>query len=292
MDQIVPMNETILEGEETPNSPVLKALNLLSHVARCEQPVMLADLSRALQLPKPTSYRLATMLEQAGYVRKDPLSLRYSIGPKFEDIALSGLRNVGSSSGRRALMDALAKTVGARINFVVMRGTALLNVAWVESSSAIRVDLDPDMPVPVHCSASGKLLLAYARKDVCDRFLSAAPFHANTRHSLTSARRLKQEFAQIRARGYAQDHEELLIGVNCLAVPVRGSNGEVVAGLALMAPVAILPLAAARSYLPQLRACADAIAVQSRSDAAAPDASSALPPRKVRAAGTRGARRP
>src|SRR5207253_1439535 len=103
-------------------------------------------------------------------------TLRYSIGPRFEDIALSGLRNGSAGMGRRALMDALAKRAGARVNFVVMRGTELLNVSWVESTSAIRVDIHPDLQVPIQCSASGKLLLAYAKEEVLQRFLKTAPF--------------------------------------------------------------------------------------------------------------------
>lgn len=246
--------------ESLERSPVLKALRLLSHVAHCGEPIMLAELSRALRLPKPTSYRLALMLERAGYVRKDPLTLRYSIGPKFEDIALSGLRNGGAASGRRVLMDALAKRAGARVNFVVMRGGELLNIAWVESSSAIRVDIRPDLQVPVQCSASGKLLLTYAKDELRERFLRSAPFRGSTANSITTAQALRQEFARIRRQGYAEDNEELIDGVNCLAVPVRNAAGEVVAGLALMAPVAVLPLAAARRFLPDLRACAAAIA--------------------------------
>ena len=247
-------------------SPVIKALRLLSYVATCGQPVMLADLSRAVRLPKPTSHRLALMLERAGYVRKDPLTLRYSIGPKFEDLALSGLRNGGAADGRRLHMDALARRVGARVNFAVMRAGELLFVTWVESSSAIRVDINPDLEIPLHCSASGKLLLAYAKDEVRERFLRSAPFRANTPNSITTARRLRLEFARIRGQDYSEDREELIPGVNCLAVPVRNAQGEVVAGIAIMAPVAMLPLAAARAFLPELRACADAIAADMTHD--------------------------
>ena len=264
MVQSIPMNETLADRSETEKSPVLKALKLLSHVAQCHEPVMLADLSRAVHLPKPTSYRLASMLERAGYMRKDPLTLRYSIGPKFEDLALSGLRNGGAGAGRRFLMDSLARRVGARVNFVVMRAGELLNIAWVESTSAIRVDINPDLQVPVQCSASGKLLLAYAQDEVRERFLRAAPFKGTTPNSITSAQRLRREFARILSREYSEDREELIQGVNCLAVPVRNGGGEVVAGLALMAPVAVLPLAQARAFLPELRACADAIAADMR----------------------------
>ena len=277
------MNETTEIGPEADKSPVLKALRLLSHVAQCHEPPMLADLSRAVRLPKPTSYRLASMLERAGYMRKDPLTLRYSIGPKFEDIALSGLRNGGAGAGRRFLMDSLARRVGARVNFVVMRAGELLNIAWVESTSAIRVDINPDLQVPVQCSASGKLLLAYAKDEVRERFLRTAPFRASTPASITTARALKEEFGRIRNRGYSEDREELIQGVNCLAVPVRNGAHEVVAGLALMAPVAVLPLTQARAFLPELHACAEAIAQEMMlAGSTKPAARRASAPRKAR----------
>ena len=277
------MDETVGKSPPVDKSPVLKALSLLSHVAQCHEPLMLADLSRAVRLPKPTSYRLASMLERAGYMRKDPLTLRYSIGPKFEDIALSGLRNGGAGASRRFLMDGLAKRAGARVNFVVMRGSELLNVAWVESTSAIRVDINPDLQVPVQCSASGKLLLAYAKDEVRERFLRTAPFRASTPASITTARALKEEFGRIRNRGYSEDREELIQGVNCLAVPVRNGAHEVVAGLALMAPVAVLPLSQARAFLPELHACAEAIAQEMMlSGSTKPAAGRASAPRKAR----------
>ena len=241
------------------NSPVLKALKLFAYVAQAADPPMLAELSRAIDLPKPTSYRLATILEGAGYIYKDPRTLRYSVGPKFEDVALSCLRNGGAGGARRLAMEDLARRLGSRVNFVVLRAGELAFVEWVDSTSALRVDLRPETPVPIHCSASGKLLMAHASDDLRARFLKSAPFRAHTRQTITTSRALKQEFDRIRAQGYGEDDQEFITGVNCLAVPVRNDAGEVVAALATMAPVASLPLAKAREHLPELHRCAEEI---------------------------------
>jgi len=256
------MNETPVGGAEFGNSPVLKALKLFAYVAQASERPMLAELSRAVALPKPTSYRLALMLEAAGYLHKDPQTLRYSVGPKFEDVALSGLRNGGAGGARRLIMEGLAKRLGARVNFVVLRAGELAFVEWVDSTSALRVDLKPETPVPIHCSASGKLLMAYAPHELRQRFLKSAPFRAYTKSTIVTARALEQEFERIRSKAYGEDDQEFIRGVNCLAVPVRNASGDVVAGLAMMAPVASLPLAAAREYLPDLHRCADAIATE------------------------------
>lgn len=255
----VSVNRTREDGADLLNSPVLKALKVFSYVARASEPPMLAELSRAVALPKPTSYRLALMLENAGYLYKDPHTLRYSVGPEFEDVALSGLRNGGANGARRLVMEGLAKRLRSRVNFVVMRAGELAFVEWVESTSALRVELKPETRVPVHCSASGKLLMAHASEALRRRFLKSAPFRAYTKRTLVTARALEQEFERIREQGYGEDDQEFIPGVNCLAVAVRNDRDEVVAALATMAPAASLPLDEARKHLPDLRRCADAI---------------------------------
>jgi IclR family transcriptional regulator, acetate operon repressor len=244
------------------NSPVLKALRLLIHLARQSESVSLADLSRALDLPKPTSHRLALMLSDLGFVQKDPVALRYSLGPIFEELALAALRNSVSSTARRLLMDELSQRLGVRTNLTVLKAGKLLYVEWVESSSVLRVDLKPGAQVPVHCSASGKLLMAFAPEDLRARFLKSGAFEAYTKSTITTAKALEHELVIIQRRGYAEDNQEFLSGVCCLAVPVRNRNGEVVAGLAVMAPEASMPIAKARKHLPAILQCAEAISKQ------------------------------
>lgn len=241
------------------NSPVRKALLLLDHLARSPRSVSLAELSRALDLPKATSHRLALMLAELGFVQKDPISARYTIGPGFEDIALNALRNGAGSSPRRSLMDGLSERLGVRTNFVVLKAGKLLYVEWVESTSTLRVDVRPGTQIPVHCSASGKLLMAFAPESLRERFLKTAPFQAYTKNTITTARALARELDAIRRRGYAEDDQEFIPGVCCLAVPVRDHSGEVVAGLAVMAPEVTFPLSKARQHLTDIRECAQAI---------------------------------
>lgn len=156
-------------------------------------------------------------------------------------------------------MDQLCERLGVRVNFCVLKSGKLTFVEWVDSSSPVRIDLKPGVPVPVHASASGKLLMAFAPEQVRERFLATGPFHAFTRSTITSAEAMRRELALIRRRGHAEDHQEFLSGISCLAVPVRNRSGEVVAGLGVMAPAHDFPLAQARQNLSLIRACADAI---------------------------------
>lgn len=252
---------------EPERSPVLKALRLLTHLADSGEPVSLAELSRALRLPKPTAHRLSAMLEQVGFLQKDPLTLRYSVGISFENVALNALRNGAGTNMRRLLMQGLSERLGVRTNFAVLKSGKPILVEWVESVSVIRVDLKRGTQVPAHCTASGKLLMAFAPDGVRDRFLKSAPFEVYTKSTITKAKALARELSLIRRRGYSEDNQEFLPGMSCLAVPVRNGSGEVVAGLAVMALGATFPLAKARQHILDLQACAETISAVSRWEA-------------------------
>ena len=144
----------------------------------------------------------------------------------------------------------------------MLKAGKVLFVEWVESTAPLRVDLNPETRIPVHCSASGKLLMAFSAGPLAIGILRSAPFKALTKSTLTTAAALRREFELIRARGYSEDAEEFLPGVCCIAVPVRDRHGSVVAGLAAMAPLAMQPLEKMRRHVPQLMRCAACISAE------------------------------
>lgn len=252
----------LVRAPNAEKSPVVKALRLLADIASSSEPVALAELSRRLNMPKPTTYRLARALEHVGFVQRDPLTRRYLVGSSFEKIALSALKNGAGHGERRLLMSELAERIGARVNLVVLKSGNLQFVEWVESTAPLRVDVRSDLPMPVHCSASGKLLLAFGSPELRAHVLRSAPFTSYTPNTIITARAFERELARIREQAYSEDDQELLSGVNCLAVPICNRAGDVVAGLAVMGPAASLPLETLRHRLPEIRACAERIAAE------------------------------
>ncbi len=286
------MNEMIASSDLADRSPVMKALRLLAHIAASQEAPGLAELSRAMNLPKPTTHRLARALEKAGYVSKDPLTLRYHIGWSFEDIALKGLRNSAAHGYRRRIMSELAERLEARVNLVVLKSGNLSFVQWVDSTAPLRINISGDMPMPVHCSASGKLLLAFGPKELRDAVMRRAPFERYTKNTITTASRFSRHLDEILERGYSVDDQELIAGVNCIAVPIQLRTGQTVAGLAVMAPAATLPLDKLKQHLPEIKAAAALIADElGRNSSATRGGGSPATSRKSKTASTTSARK-
>lgn len=244
------------------SSPVLKAISLLERVARAGEPISLAELSATTRLPKPTTHRLAARLERAGLVAKDALTHRYVVGAALVELGFEAIRNAPRRRNRRLILERLSEKLGETVNLAVLSGDEIVYLDRVESSWPLRMDFKPGSRVPVHCTANGKLLLAYAPPAVGDKLLQSLQLTPHTPRTIVRRRELEREVAAIRERGYSEDNEEFLAGVSCLAVPVRGRDGRVLAGLAVSAPSARFDLRRARTHLPDLVAAAEEIGEQ------------------------------
>jgi IclR family transcriptional regulator, acetate operon repressor len=114
--------------------------------------------------------------------------------------------------------------------------------------------------VPLHCSAIGKLFLALAASPRRRRLLQSLELRRFTDTTITDGARLDAELRQIRKEQVSFDREEYLVGVICMAVPVLGKNGELLAALAIQAPEARMNVQTARRRLPALRQAAEELA--------------------------------
>ena len=88
---------------------------------------------------------------------------------------------------------------------------------------------------PVHCTASGKAILAFGPSAVRERML-ARPLEQVTQRTITDRAELEAELDAVRESGIARTHEELELGLDALAAPVFGADGEVVAALDVSGP--------------------------------------------------------
>jgi len=115
------------------------------------------------------------------------------------------------------------------------RGTVVEQIAQVNSRYLIGGTNWVGLQVPVHCSASGKVLLAFGAAD-----LPAGPLERRTQRTLTSRADLEADLARVRERGYAVTDEELEPGLVAVAAPVFAGGPAAIAALSVSAPASRL----------------------------------------------------
>jgi len=238
----------------------LRAVGVLEALVAAERPASLAELTATSRLPKPTLYRMLAMLEAANLVAREPGARRYAPGPRLAALGRNVMLNGSLRTERRVILARLVEEIGETCNFTMLDGGAVVYLERVEAAWPLRMILSSGSRVPLHCTASGKLLLALLPKAARARLTAQLSLTRYTAATITDPRRLAVELARIRAQRYATDNEEFHAGLVCVAVPVADAGKRVCAAVAVHAPVSRMPLRRALEHLPGLRRAAGAMA--------------------------------
>jgi DNA-binding IclR family transcriptional regulator len=191
---------------------------------------------------------------------REPGARRYAPGPRLATLGRNVMLNGSLRAGRRAILARLVGEIGETCNFTMLDGAEVIYVDRVEATWPLRMNLTSGSRVPLHCTASGKLLLALLPKASRERITRHLALTRYTETTITDRRQLATELARIRANRFATDKEEYHAGLVCVAVPVMDARGRGCATLAVQAPVSRMPLERALGHLPALRQAASAMA--------------------------------
>jgi len=222
-----------------------RAARLLTEVVHSADPMTFTGLSAATGLAKSTTSRLLLALERNGLVRRDDHG-RFLPGEMFVSFAWRGGAEAGLVAVAQPFLERLGKATGETINLGVAAGGKVEQIAQVDSTYMIGGTNWVGLSVPLHCSALGKVLLAFGAAQ-----LPPGQLERRTDRTITSDPALRADLAGVRARGYAVTDEELEPGLIAVAAPVHGYDGAVVAALSVSAP-------ATRMSRDQLAAAAEA----------------------------------
>jgi IclR family acetate operon transcriptional repressor len=238
-----------------------RSFAILEHVARAPTPVDVVDIIGSLKLPKATAYRLVDWFVTQGYLSREPGRKRLIVGPKLATLAFGALSSSMRNDAPHVVLQRLVHTLNETCNIGTLLNGEVIYLDRVEAEHwPLRLQYTSGSRVPLHCSAIGKLFLALAAAPRRRRLLQSLELRRFTERTITDGARLDAELRQIRKEQVSFDREEYLVGVVCAAVPVIGSNGEILAALAVQAPEARMDVQTARGHLPALRRAANELA--------------------------------
>lgn len=236
-----------------------RLLNVLESLTERDRPLTLPELTQLVDLPKPTVHRLVGLLESIGYVVKDPAERRLVPGPALHRLALHVIQNQGQSAARHAILKRLADSVSEACNLVLLDGDQLVYVDRVDTAWPLRLRFEVGSHVPLHCTASGKLLLALQPPSLRDRLISNIELEAYTPRTITSVDSLRAELQAISRDRTGQDDQEFIPEMAAVSVPVETSQGFPVLALSIHAPTVRRSIDDLRGFVPRLREAAAAI---------------------------------
>jgi DNA-binding IclR family transcriptional regulator len=212
----------------------------------------LSQLTERTGLPKSTVHRMADQLVELRWIERTPTG--YRLGIRFFEVG--GLVASRSNLRERALpfLQDLQATTHHSVHLGILDGSdvVILEKLWGHGSPSLPTRVGGRMPA--HCTAAGKVLLAFAGDRVIDEVV-AAGLERRTGRTIVVPELFRQELATVRTAHWALETEENVAGLRCVAAPIRGS-GRAVAAVSVSGPVLKVDVS---KVVPPLRRCASDI---------------------------------
>lgn len=235
---------------------VARVLSVLDYIARADHAVSAAELSSALGIPRASAYRIFTRLEQEHVLVPEPNGRGCASGRWLSDLGIAALTRSSTQGARHRVLEALVEELGETCNLTMLSGSEVVYVDRVETDWPLRMHLSPGSRVPIHCTATGKLLVSLLPEERMRELIASAPLRRYTRRTITDPGKLLTALKQIRNTGVGVDDEEFATGMVAVSVPVLDARGRACAALAVHAPTVRLSLRAAQGHLARLREAA------------------------------------
>ncbi|WP_250961667.1 IclR family transcriptional regulator [Pseudomonas sp. CG7] len=215
---------------------VTRILGLFETLAKSVDGLSLAELSSTLESPKSSLLTLLRPLVAEGYLTHG--GSRYRLGPFIYRLASDILATRNFPKLMRPFLEELATKSGESVYLSVidMDSHVVTHIDGIDSQNPVRYVSPLGAPRPLHCTAPGRLLLAYQDELSQDAYLKTAKLKAMTWRTVTDRGALKTQLKEIRETGVSISISELSEGAAGIAVPVYNTDGTVAAALVIAAP--------------------------------------------------------
>jgi DNA-binding IclR family transcriptional regulator len=213
-----------------------KALDVLETILNRNAEVSLAEIAKMTGLNKSTAYRMSNLLVKRGYLNQHKKRGNYTLGPRFFQYWTSS--NIFEKLKDNALpyLQALSEEFGESVNMAILEGIKPIGIASVAAERILKVAPSSVGTLPLHCTAMGKILLAYKPNERIENIIKITGLKPYTDHTIIDLSQLMNEINIVRRDGVAFDDEEYTIGVRSIAVPIIGREGKFIAAISLVGP--------------------------------------------------------
>lgn len=207
-----------------------RGLHILDLLSQSKDGASITELAEALSIDKGSASRLVATLAHSGYAEKDEITRRFHLGPQVVALSRSVLARMPLRDVAKPFLRQLMELTGECAHLAVAAQGKTLYIDQVESPATLRVNAQVGTMNPLHCTALGKVLLAFGDTPIPDSLESHTP------RTIIDPIILQRELEKIRHQGYALDDEEFDTGIRCIAVPAMDYRGKLTGSMGISGP--------------------------------------------------------
>lgn len=223
------------DTKSPPQGSGYKTLAVLRQFAHDTLELGVTEISHATGMDKTSVFRALKALERYRFIEQNRETKKYRLGFAVVELAGAKLRQMPLASIAHPHLARLSQETGETVQMSVMDVLRVLYISVVESAQPIRVALGVGSHGPIHCTAAGKVLLAYSSKEDQEQVLSGR-LRRYTPRTVIDPAELRRELSAIRDRGWSTDDEGFVQHLRVAAAPIRDGAGRVIAAVGVGGP--------------------------------------------------------
>lgn len=198
-------------------------------------PLSLKEISRRVDLPESTLFRVLLTLEKHGYLGQH-VDGTYRLGRKLLFGWLVDLADKARELAR-PVMEQLANQFNETVSMAYLYDDRIHVLESMESFHEIRISNRPGRVLPPHCSAMGKAITAFQERALTDRILEVYGLTRRTEKTIVDRQQLFHQFEEIRSTAVAYDREESVLGGLCIATAICPADKQVMSAISISTPL-------------------------------------------------------
>ncbi|MFF0223334.1 IclR family transcriptional regulator [Streptomyces sp. NPDC004629] len=219
-----------------------RAISLLSCFSGTTNELRSSELCAKTGLGQSTVSRMMSTLDRLGFVVQNPRTGLYRLGPMAVTLGSVALNSSVVYRAGRQIAQHLAQVTNLGVNLAELNGRALFYLCNFEGTGSPKSFTMAGRSAPLHATGLGKAVLSGRSAEFVRDYFRSELATAFTPHTITRPEDMTTALTEIRDRGYATEVEELAFGRACLAAPIRGRTGEVIAALSISGPLSAIDL--------------------------------------------------
>ena len=193
--------------------------------------VLLSEIVEAGVLPLASAFRMSVVLENLGYVARDPETKRIRLTDKLLLLGQRALTERGLLEQSQGVLRALRDKVDGTVLIGVRDGASFVVLDQVIGSRMFCFVSKPGYRLELHCSAPGKAVWAFLPEDEREALFRQVRLTRYNVRTRATAAAVRADLAATRERGYAVDDAEQFDGVYCVGAPVLDKAGYPIAAI-------------------------------------------------------------
>lgn len=211
-----------------------RGLEVICAFTKTRPKMTLSEIARTTGMTRATVRRFLLTLVREGYAEKD--EKLFYLKPKVLELGYSALSSMSMLDVIQPVMNELAKTLQESVFAAVLAGEDVIYIARATSDRLINVSITVGSRAPAHAVSTGRVLLAAEPEEAREKYLDRVKLEKLTTNTVTSKVKLRSLIEDARISNYSIVDQELEVGLGSISVPIKTSDGKVIAALNVCCP--------------------------------------------------------